>query len=137
LTAWLEFHDSTLTAVNDTTKDVEVVLDAYVHRWDTVGGSSKGTGWMQPFRILICDVSGRSVAPVLPIDIADGRLSVGTITHDNLVRLPLKASDAIRLLLQLTNGDVVEFVGRSVQVEAVGEARFVEDLPSDLRPAAG
>jgi hypothetical protein len=123
-----------LAAVNHTTKDVEILLDAYVHRWDAVGDSWTGTGWMQPVRILIRDVGGRSTTPVLPINISDGRLGVGAITHDNLVRLPFNASDAIRLWIQLTNADVVEFMGSRVQIEVVGEARFVEDLAADLRP---
>jgi hypothetical protein len=120
--------------VNHTTKDVEVVLDAYVHRWDMVGDSWTGTGWKQPVRIRVSDVGSSWIAPVLPIDISDGRLRVGTITHDNLVRLPFNASDVISLWLQLTNADVVEFVGRGVYIDVVGEARFVEDLPADLRP---
>jgi hypothetical protein len=134
LTTWLEFHDSTLATVNYTANDVEVVLDAYVHRWETLGASWTGTGWMRPVRILISDVGGGPIARVLPIDISDGRLRVGTITHDNLVRLPFNASDAISLWLQLTNADVVEFIGHAVHIDAVGEARFVEDLPDDLRP---
>jgi hypothetical protein len=40
----------------------------------------------------------------------------------------------ISLWLQLTNADVVEFVGRGVYIDVGGEARFVEDLPADLRP---
>jgi hypothetical protein len=134
LTTWLEFHDSTLAVVNHTTKDVVVELDAYVHRWDAVGDSWTGTGWMQPVRILISDVGGRSIAPALPVDISDGRLRVGTITHDNMVRFPFTALVVISLWLRLTNGDIVEFVGGGVQIDAVGEARFVEDLPADLRP---
>ena len=119
--------------MNHTTKDVEILLDAYVHCWDAVGDSWTGTGWKQPVRILIGDVGGGSIAPVLPLDISDGRLGVGTITHDNLVRLPFNASDAIRLWIQLTNADVVEVIGSRVQIDVLGEARFVEDLAADLR----
>jgi hypothetical protein len=61
-------------------------------------------------------------------------MRVGTITHDNMVRLPFNASDAISVWLQLTNAEVLEFVGRGVHIDVVGDARFVEDLPSDLRP---
>jgi hypothetical protein len=131
---WLEFHDSTLSAVNQTAEDVEVGLDAYVHRWDALSDSWKGTGWMQPVRVLISEVGGRSVVPILPVEISDGHLAVATIIHDHLVRLPFNASGGVRLWLQLTNGDVVDFNGRAVQIDAVGEARFVEDLPADLRP---
>lgn len=133
MATWIEFHDSALVALNHTGADLEVVLNAYVHRWDTLGDRWTGTGWLQPVRILMSDVGGRSVAPVLPIDISDGRLRVGAVTHD-LVPLPFKGSHAINLWLQLTNADVLEFVGRGVAIDAVGEARYVEDLPADLRP---
>ncbi len=89
---------------------------------------------MQPVRIPIGDVDA-SIAPVIPVGISNGRLAVGTITYDGLILFPLKASDAVSLRLQLTNADVVEFIGRGVQIDVVGEARFVEDLPADLRPA--
>jgi hypothetical protein len=135
LATWLEFHDSTLAAFNHTVKDVEVVLDAYVHRWDTFGDSWTGTGWMQPVRILISDIGERAIAPLLPVDVSHGRLQVGTTCHSNLVRLPFNASSAISLWLQLMNADVLEFIGRGVHIDAVGEARFVEDLPADLRPS--
>ncbi len=121
-------------AVSYTSSDVEVVLDAYVHRWEAMGDSWKGAGWIQPVRILMRDVVDGSIKPVLPIDISDGRLRVGLITHDNLVRLPFNASDAVSLSLQLTNADVLEFYGRGVNIDVVGEGRFVEDLPDDLRP---
>jgi hypothetical protein len=29
---------------------------------------------------------------------------------------------------------VIEFVGRGMHIDVVGDARFVEDLPADLRP---
>ena len=90
--------------------------------------------WMQPVRVLISEVGGRSVVTILPVDISDGHLAVATIIHDDLVRLPFNASGGVRLWLQLTNADVVEFSGRAVQIDVVGEARFVEDLPADLRP---
>lgn len=89
---------------------------------------------MQAVRILISDIRDGSISPVLPVDISDGRLRVGTIIHDNMIHLPFNASDAISLLLQLTNADVVEFIGSGVRIDVVGEARFVEDLPADVRP---
>ena len=90
LATWLEFHDSTLAAVNYTATDVEVVLDAYVHRWETKGDSWLGSGLMQPVRILIGNVGGRPALPALPLDIADGRLRVGRISHENHRSAPVQ-----------------------------------------------
>jgi hypothetical protein len=131
---WIEFHDSILAAVNHIGADVEIVLDAYVLRWEASGNVWTGTGWTQAVRIRLSGIRDRSVVPLLPTDISDGHLRVGTATHDNLVPLPFEAADAINLWLQLSNSEVLEFAGRGVQIDAVGEARFVEDLPLDLRP---
>ena len=125
--AWVEFHDSTLQAVSQSGTAVSFVLDAYVHRWEKIGDARKGTGWIQPVRILANEVAGQIVRPDVPIDIANGRLHVGPTTHSNLVPLPFRSSDAVTLWLQLAMADVVECVGRGVRVDAIGDARYVED----------
>jgi len=89
---------------------------------------------MQPVRILISDAGHERPSAGLPIDVADGRLRVGAITHDNLVPLPFTAVDSISLWVQLANAATVEVAGAAVSVEPFGEARFVENLPDDLRP---
>jgi len=134
LKTWIEFHDSELTAVNETNHGVTVDLDAYVHRWESSGDSWHGTGWMQPVRILISGAAHERLAAVLPLGVSDGRLRVGAITHLNVVPLPFDALDAVGLWLQLVNADIVEIEGAGVTVEPCGEASFVEDLPADLRP---
>ena len=94
---WLEFHDSTLTALTETKVGVTLDLTAYVHCWEASGESWLGTGWMQPVRILISGAGHGRPATDLPIDVADGRRRVGAITHDNFVPLPFSAVDSISL----------------------------------------
>jgi len=134
LPTWIEFHDSTLAALDYTATDLRVVLDAYVHRWDLVADDWVGTGWMRLVRILITHARCQSSVTLVPVEITHGRLHVGTVTYSNLVPLPFKESEAINLWIQVANADVLDCVGDSVQIEAQGEARFVEDLPGDMRP---
>jgi hypothetical protein len=130
----IEFHDSTLKGCEQFGADVEIGLDAYVHRWNMVDGAWRGTGWVQPVRVLVSNVVGPWVAPVTRVDISSGRLRVGDVIHDNTVELPFVASDSIEVWLQLASSEVVELAGLAVRIEPVGEARYVEDLPDELRP---
>jgi hypothetical protein len=98
---WLEFHDSTLRSLTQTNAAVHIVLDAYVHRWETDGQTWRGTGWEQPVRITVSKMDGRLAAPVLPAELAAGRLLVGAAIYDNLVRLPLDAAEPFNLRLEL------------------------------------
>jgi hypothetical protein len=40
----------------------------------------------------------------------------------------------IRISLALTTADVVEITGSAVRIEAAEDARYIEELPADLRP---
>jgi hypothetical protein len=134
VTDWLEFHDSTLTGFDARDTRVELLLDAYIHRWERLDDQWRGTGWMQGVRIVVSNAVGPSAVPVLPVEISDGWLRLGAVAHNDLVRLPLQASGAIRIWLQLNTADVVEFTGSAVRIEATADARYVEELPADLRP---
>ncbi len=131
---WLEFHDSTLRSITQTDVSVHIVLDGYVHRWEVNDGTWRGTGWEQSVRIIIRNVDGRLAAPTLPVEIADGWLSVGEAVYDNLVRIPVTASEPINLRLEFDGQETLDVAGGGVRIEPVGEPRFIEDLPADLRP---
>ena len=112
MTDWLEFHDSTLARL-DVAGHVELLLDAYIHRWERVNDGWKGTGWMQSVRIVVSNAVGLSAVPLLPVGISDGRLQLGRLAPKDIVRLPLQASGQIRIWLQLTTADVVELTGNA------------------------
>jgi hypothetical protein len=133
VTDWLEFHDSTLTGFDAGEAHVELLLDAYIHRWETLNEGWRGTGWMQNVRIVVSNAIVLSAVPLLPVEISDGRLQLGAVAPNDLV-LPLQASGAIRIWLQLTTADVVEVTGNAVRIEVTADARYIEELPADLRP---
>jgi len=132
--SWFAFHDSRLTAVNPSAKELEIVLDAYVHRWELVGDRWHGTGWQQSVRIRIENVTDPSAVPATPVDIVDGELRATGVRQTNLLPLPIEAAGDCSLLLRLANHTTLEIKGRGLQVEALSGGRFVEELPDELRP---
>jgi hypothetical protein len=137
LPSWIEFHDSTLTRINRTDQQCQLVLDAYVHRWEARGDEWTGTGLMQVVHIIVGDPFGPLAStPVLPALISDGRIRAGDATYD-LVPLPFEASSDVDLWLQIDTIGTVAITGHGVRVEAVGEGRYVEDLPAEWRPMNG
>jgi hypothetical protein len=137
LPSWIEFHDSTLTAVKQSAGMREIVMAAYVHRWESLGDQWRGAGWEQPVRIRMQNAVGPSTVPALPTDISDGELRVSGLKQGTLVPLPFESPGDFGLLLRLVGGSVIDITGRGLQVEALGGGRFLEDLPDDMRPDAG
>ena len=134
MTDWLEFHDSILTAIVARDARVELLLDAYIHRWERMDAGWRGTGWMQSVRIVVDNAIGPVDVSLLPMAISDGRVQLGTATARHIVRLPLQASGRVAVWLQLTTAEVVDLIGSGVRIEATAGARFIEELPPDIRP---
>src|SRR6185369_6438617 len=97
--SWIEFHDSTLTAINDAAETPELLLEAYVHRWELHGDRWIGTGWLRPVRIRMRKAAGPVAAPVLPASISIGGLRSGGVTYGNLVPLPFESAGEFELSL--------------------------------------
>jgi hypothetical protein len=134
---WLELHDSRLVAMEHLGAMVRLWLDGYVHRWELAAGGWLGTGWARAVKITMDGVTTPVVSLKLPVEIAGGVLQYGNINRDNALPLPLATSQAASLRLQIA-ADEGEFRidGRGLRIEAEGEARFIENLPADLRPNA-
>ncbi len=70
----------------------------------------------------------------LPCDLDGGEVRSGQIWHNSLVPLPFNADGPTSLMLEDLTGLTLEFAGRSVTIESVGDAEYVEDLPGDFVP---
>jgi hypothetical protein len=132
---WLEFHDSDLTQVTTTEGQIACVLDTYIHRWESGPGGWVGTGWMQQVRIVLSGAPAPPALPLLPEEIADGSLLLGEEDANGLVPVPFQASGKVRLWLQLGTADEIALSGTAVRIEAIADARYLEALPADFRPA--
>jgi len=89
---------------------------------------------MQAVRIVVTNAVVSSAVPPLPVEISEGRLLLGAVAHNDVVRLPLEASGAISIWLQLNTADIVEVTGSEMRIETTADARYVEELPADMRP---
>jgi hypothetical protein len=135
---WVELHDSEVLRIERAGSDgVVLELDAYVHRWERVGDHWRGTGWAQPVRCTIRDVREKWQAPTLPARIDDGHLQAHDSWPGNLIPLPFQYDGEVRLSLLFESTEHIDWLGRSVQLEATGAAAFLEDLPEELKPDAG
>jgi hypothetical protein len=115
-------------------ESVTIHLTAYVHRWEHRDGSWAGTGWTQPVTIVVRKPTMPIATIETPVDVSDGSVRVNEAVHANLIPLAFEGVGAVRVRMQLVDGAVVEIAGDRVTLAATGDARFVEDLPADLRP---
>jgi hypothetical protein len=84
---------------------------------------------MQPMTIVVRNTTTPVSEIEASVGISDGSIRVNETVHDNLVPLPFEAVGAVRVWMQLVDGDVIEIAGDQVTLVATGDARFVEDLP--------
>jgi hypothetical protein len=115
----VEFHDSTVSAITREGTSIRISVDAYVHRWDRVDGTWKGTGWIQP--ILIALVNASNETPLeCPATLAGGEILAGQVTYENLVPLPFDSSGPATLQLELLTGKMLAFTGGNLVIEPMG-----------------
>jgi hypothetical protein len=130
---WLEFHDSELLSVEQTSDAVTFLLNAYVHQWERDPTGWRGTGWAQPVHVRIANPSPIK-APATPVDVWRGTLHCGTVEHSGGVPLPYSTEESVRLELDLNDGTALRVVGSSVAFRSNGDPTYIEDLPEDFRP---
>jgi hypothetical protein len=129
---WLEFHDSTMTAVTSIDDRLQIGLDGYVHRWHWQDGRWVGTGWTQPIRITIEEVRTATPFPPEPIDVHVGSVRTATAHYDGVLPLPFVATAGIELNWQWVDGSSSRVIGAALRCSAAGDATFVED--TDFEP---
>jgi hypothetical protein len=125
----VELHDSVLHAVRMLGRDVVLELrPAYVHRWE----AGAATGWVQDVDIVVSAAAlERTTGGSLPVRLLDGQVRAGGAVHDNLIPLPLRAADAVRVSLEGPGELHLGVEGASIEVRARGAARYVEPSPWD------
>jgi len=132
---WLELHDSRLDFIESVDEGLSLHLHGYIHEWRRTESGWKGRGLWQPVGIHITEGIQTSDQLIsLPCDISRGRLQAGSLIFDGLIPMPLIADGKTRIYLELQSGEQVVASGTRVQLEPIGEAVFVEDLPADMLP---
>src|SRR5437867_227746 len=132
----IEFHDSTISSVAHDGEAARVTLDAYVHRWERVHDSWKGTGWGQRVEIVVIGAPNLTLRD-LPAELSGGCVRSGQVTHENMVPLPFTSSGPASVRFDLVSGEVLDVAGRQLLIAAMGDRRFIEHLPGEFGPGAG
>jgi hypothetical protein len=123
----LELHDSTVVEV--TRRGGTVVVEfrpASLHKSEGRPGVDAGTCWVQDARLIFTEASITGVLADLPCNVMDGDLAVDAGVQENVISVPVDSAGPCTLRLALDDVHVVTIVGRSVRLELVGQARYVE-----------
>lgn len=125
----IELHDSILGAVvRDGTDLIVRFTPAYVHRSEGLPGHDPGSGWSAEVTMRIGNGAARPVGVTLPAAISDGTVTLGDRTLSNLVPLPLRAGDRVRMVLMLASGEELELTGSSFDCAVSGPSTYVEEF---------
>jgi hypothetical protein len=129
----IEIHDSNLAGVEAVGRDAIFHLGAaYVHRSEGRPGIDPGSGWLQDVDLVVSGAVIESLPGELLGALADGVLSAGGTTWDNLIPLPLAVSGTVLLSMTTSGGERVLVHGSSAEVVPRGEPRFIEPFPGCL-----
>jgi hypothetical protein len=126
----IEIHDSILDDVS--IQGGNAVLHfpkVYIHESAGTPGVDGGSGWVQ--EALLC-ISGATVErsfSKFPADLLDGYIRIGESLLKNEIPIPLNYKGIVELRLETWNDEVVSISGGSVELELVGEPKYVEELP--------
>ena len=126
-----EIHDSVLAAVSIAQGVAELRFSlVYIHRTEGDSGRDPGTVWGQEAILRIKDATVSGAFSQLPVDLWDGRITLGESQLDNLIPIPLSAANAIELRLEAwpQSQEVVTFSGNGVELELIGEPDYLEDF---------
>src|SRR5947208_2881229 len=94
----VELHDSTLGAFRRDGGDVLVILaPAYIHRSAGRPGYDDGTGWSADVDVRIKNTPDNPPLISLPVEIADGTLTIGEERLDNGFPLPFVSDQPVKL----------------------------------------
>jgi hypothetical protein len=130
---WIELHDSVLVATEGPAGETNLVLAAYVHRWEWRAGQRVGTGWKQGARLRL----RAAVNPAVTFEtgaLNDGRIETHAATYVNMVPVPLHTAGVVHLRLQFSDGRVAEATASGFDIDLVGDPSFIEVLPADMDP---
>lgn len=126
----VELHDSILGAIlRDGTDLIVRFTPAYVHRSDGLPGRDPGSGWSADVDIRFGNGAAQPETVRLPTAIADGTLTLGELTLENEVPLPLHVDDRARMVLTLVSGEQVVLTGSSFASAVLSTYVYIEEFP--------
>ena len=124
----IEFHDSRFDGVEREGADLALRFSAgYIHQSEGKPGVDAGSSWVQGLRLLISDASLSGEILGLPCDLWDGSVSLDDQPFDNCVPIPLDYRG--RVEVNLEQDGKLTVIGTRLQVELLGQPKYVEEFP--------
>jgi len=124
----IEIHDSVLNRIS--ILDGDAVLDfksVYIHQSEGKPGTDAGSGWVQKAHVRIKGAVIEGSFSSLPCDLYDGHIRLGSSVVVNVIPIPLSFTGDVELRLE-SWGVVLLVRGTSVELELIGEPRYVEEF---------
>ncbi len=126
----VELHDSCIRAITVDGADVTVRFGpAYVHISAGKPGVDLGSGWVQDLDLSFTDATLTSEIGDFPRDLDDGEVSLGGVTHKNLVPLPLDFHGDVSFVAYSIRGERLSIHGTAAKIVLHGEPTYVEQFP--------
>lgn len=127
----IEIHDSILEKILRLRDDASLYFSlVYIHKSEGLPGRDFGTVWVQPAILHIAHARISGAFSKLPVRLADGTISLGETSLNNVIPVPLLHEDSFKLRLEAfeERKEIVTFEGSRAELELIGEAQYLEEF---------
>ncbi len=125
----IEIHDSKLDAVSLQAGDAVLHFpEVYIHESAGTPGVDAGSGWVQEALLSISGATVERSFSKFPADLLDGYIKIGESLLKNEIPIPLNHNGIVELRFETWNDEVLLIRGGSVNLELVGEPKYVEEF---------
>ena len=129
MNAAVDFHDSTLTAIERRGDILVLVLaPAHVHKPGT-DPNGPGTGWLETVHMSVTGAEVHGDLSNAPQELWEGSLQCGESAYPGLAPVPLEFTGSVSLQLTAQSGCTLTVVGQAISITIVGTGTLLEDLP--------
>jgi hypothetical protein len=125
----IEIHDSKLDAISIQGGDAVLHFPkVYIHESAGTPAVDAGSGWVQEAVLRIGGAAVKRSFSKFPADLLNGYIKISESLLKNAIPIPLNHNGIVELRLETWNDEVVLISGGSVQLELIGEPRYVEEF---------
>ena len=108
----IELHDSIISVITHQADTIAIhFAPAYIHKSEQSPGIDAGTGWVQDAKLIFYNASMDGRIPVLPEDVCDGEIVIGSDEYQNTIPIPLNATHNVNLHVYFRSGDHITING--------------------------
>ena len=126
----IELHDSTVSAITETSDSVTVCLrPAYLHRSTGSPGWDAGTVWEQDFDLTFANATVTKSFTDLPQVVDTGWLDIGATCYEDCLPLPLVRNEEVKFAASGMLGEWLQIQSKGIRISTAREAKYVEEFP--------